>query len=144
MLEFFSVYPRMALILTDFPTGSGKSTVGNLWISEPSLLDKFQCRSDPPHVKYNYALLLPTARKGNVFTVVCLSTIGLMDTDSLLGLVTARSVRILLECFLVFERNLFSIYLCFQIFFLQIIIINLQSETFDIVAFVGIHWCSCI
>ena len=45
--------------------------------------------------------LLPTAREGNVFTGVCLSTIGLMDTGSLLGLVMARSVRILLECFLV-------------------------------------------
>ena len=36
-------------------------------------------------------LLLPTAREGNVFTGVCLSTIGLMDTSSLLGLVTVRS-----------------------------------------------------
>ena len=44
--------------------------------------------------------LLPTEREGNVFTGVCLSTIGLIDTRSLLGL-TARSVRILLECFLV-------------------------------------------
>ena len=44
---------------------------------------------------------LPTAREGNVFTGVGLSTIGLIDTGSLLGLVTARSVRILLECFLV-------------------------------------------
>ena len=33
---------------------------------------------------------LPTAREGSVFTVVCLSTIGLMDTGSLFGLVTAR------------------------------------------------------
>ena len=38
--------------------------------------------------------------EGNVFTGVCLSTIGLMATRSLLGL-SARSVRILLECFLV-------------------------------------------
>ena len=45
--------------------------------------------------------LLPIAREGNVFTGICLSTIGLMDTGSLLGLVKARSVRILLECFLV-------------------------------------------
>ena len=30
-----------------------------------------------------------------------LSKIGLMDTGSLIGPVTARSVRILLECFLV-------------------------------------------
>ena len=44
---------------------------------------------------------LPIGREGNVFTGVCLSTIGLMDTGSLLGLVAARSVRILLECFLV-------------------------------------------
>ena len=44
--------------------------------------------------------LLPTAREGNVFTGVCLSTIGLVATRSLLILVTARSVRILLECFL--------------------------------------------
>ena len=36
-------------------------------------------------------LLLPTAREGNVFTGVCLSTIGLMDTGSLPGLVTVRS-----------------------------------------------------
>ena len=46
-------------------------------------------------------LSLPTEREGNVFTGVCLSTIGLMDTGSLLGLVMAWSVRILLECFLV-------------------------------------------
>ena len=39
--------------------------------------------------------------KGNVFTVVCLSTISLTDTGSLLGLVMARLVRILQECFLV-------------------------------------------
>ena len=44
---------------------------------------------------------LPIAREGNVFTGVCLSTIGLMDTGSLLDLVMPRSVRILLECFLV-------------------------------------------
>ena len=43
-----------------------------------------------------------TDRKGKVmfFTGICLSTICLMATRSLLGLVTARSVRILLECFL--------------------------------------------
>ena len=46
---------------------------------------------------------LPTTREGNVFTGVCLSTISLMATSSLLGLVTAQSVRILLECFLVTE-----------------------------------------
>ena len=45
--------------------------------------------------------MLPTAREGNVFTGVCLSTIGLMHAGSLQGLVTARSVRILLESFLV-------------------------------------------
>ena len=39
--------------------------------------------------------------EGNVFTGVCLSTIGLLANRSLLDLVTARSVRILLECFLV-------------------------------------------
>ena len=49
---------------------------------------------------------LRTAREGNIFTGVCLSTIGLMDTGSLLGLVTARSVRILLECFLVETKSL--------------------------------------
>ena len=56
---------------------------------------------------------LPTAREGNVFTGVCLSATGciagvnfvtyvcyLTATGSLLGLLTARSVRILLECFL--------------------------------------------
>ena len=48
-------------------------------------------------------LLLPTAREGNVFTGVCLSTIGLMATRSLLGPVTVRSVRILLKCFLVWH-----------------------------------------
>ena len=46
-------------------------------------------------------LLLPTTREGNVFRRVCLSTIGLMYTGSLLGLVMAQSVRILPECFLV-------------------------------------------
>ena len=44
---------------------------------------------------------LLTAREGNVFTGVCLSTIGLVATRSLLSLVMARSVRILLECCLV-------------------------------------------
>ena len=44
---------------------------------------------------------LTTAREGNVFTGVCLSTISLMPTGSLLGLVMVRSVRIVLECFLV-------------------------------------------
>ena len=44
--------------------------------------------------------LLPTAREGYVFTGVCLSAIGLVATPSLLILVTARSVRILLEGFL--------------------------------------------
>ena len=39
---------------------------------------------------------------------VCLSTIGFMDTGSLLGLVTARSVSILLECFLVFNSFTFD------------------------------------
>ena len=32
---------------------------------------------------------------------VCLSTVGLMTTRLLLGRVIARSIRILLECFLV-------------------------------------------
>ena len=41
--------------------------------------------------------------EGNVFTGVCLSTIGLIATRSLLGLVVARSARILLEFFLVNE-----------------------------------------
>ena len=47
---------------------------------------------------------LPTAREGNVFRDVCqsfCSQSALMATRSLLKLVTARSVRILLECFLV-------------------------------------------
>ena len=39
-------------------------------------------------------------REGNVFTGIFLFTIGLMATDSLLNLVTVRSVRIL-KCFLV-------------------------------------------
>ena len=51
------------------------------------------------------SILLPTARGGNVFTGVCLSTIGLMTTRSLPVLVAARSVRILLECFLVLSCN---------------------------------------
>ena len=45
-------------------------------------------------------LYLPTAREGNVFTLVCLSTIGLLAIRSLVILVMARSVRVLLECFL--------------------------------------------
>ena len=40
-------------------------------------------------------------REGNVFTGVCLFTIRLVATGSLLVLVVARSVRILLECCLV-------------------------------------------
>ena len=49
----------------------------------------------------DHPILLPTAREGNVFTGVCLCTISLMATQSLLGLVTVRSVQFLLECFLV-------------------------------------------
>ena len=56
----------------------------------------------PPPVQF---LSLPTAREGNVFTGVCLSTVSLMTTWPLLILVTARSVHILLECFLVTVRN---------------------------------------
>ena len=51
---------------------------------------------------------LPTAREGNVFTGVWLSTIDLIASWSLLILITARSARIPLECFLVlcyFSRN---------------------------------------
>ena len=48
-------------------------------------------------------LFLPIAREGNVFTGVCLSTIGLMPTGSLHGLVMARSVRIVLEFFLIYQ-----------------------------------------
>ena len=51
-------------------------------------------------------LHITTAREGNVFTGVCLSTIDLTATGSLLGLLMARSVRILLECFLVIEIKL--------------------------------------
>ena len=58
--------------------------------------------------KRNMTLLLPTAREGSVFIGVCLSTIGLMATSSLLGLHTAWSVRILLECFLVACNTLVS------------------------------------
>ena len=39
--------------------------------------------------------------EANVLTGVCLSTVGLMATRSLIGLVTARLVRLLLECFLI-------------------------------------------
>ena len=48
---------------------------------------------------FGQLVLLPTAREGNVFTGVCLSTIGLM----LLAHCSAflQCVRILLECFLV-------------------------------------------
>ena len=44
--------------------------------------------------------------EGNVFSGVCLSTIGLMATLSLLGLVTVWSVCILLEIFLVFSLSI--------------------------------------
>ena len=63
-----------------------------------------------PHAMLNDVLHKPGAYimgfyrpqgEGNVSTGVCLSTIGLMATRSVLGHVTARSVRILLECFLV-------------------------------------------
>ena len=59
----------------------------------------------PPSIRYwllrGPGFLLPTVRESNIFTGICLSKIGLMPTDSLLGLVTVQSVRILLECFLV-------------------------------------------
>ena len=60
----------------------------------------------------NNSSQLPTAREGNVFTGVYLSTIGLMDTGSLLGFVMAQSVHILLECFLVhiIEQNACILY----------------------------------
>ena len=50
-----------------------------------------KCRVRIP-VKY-----LPTTREGNVFTGVCLSTMGLMDMGSLIHLVMVQSVCILLE-----------------------------------------------
>ena len=47
--------------------------------------------------------------EGNVFASVCLSTIGLMATLSLLVLVTVRSVRtLLLSCFFKFSPNFLS------------------------------------
>ena len=46
--------------------------------------------------------------EGNVFSGFCLSTIGLTGTRSLLGLVAARSARILVECFLVLVVSLFE------------------------------------
>ena len=48
-----------------------------------------------------HSFLTSSQGEGNVFTGVSLSTIGLVATRSLLGLVTAQSIRILLECFLV-------------------------------------------
>ena len=61
-------------------------------------------------------VFLPTAKEGNIFTGVCLSTIGLMDIGSLLGLVTAQSVLTLLECFLVnFEVFCHLVYLHSQL-----------------------------
>ena len=54
--------------------------------------------------------------EGNVFTGVCLLTIRLMATRSLLGLNTARTVCILLECFLVrfyFHQGLIQFQKCF-------------------------------
>ena len=44
--------------------------------------------------------------EGNVFTGVCLCTIGLMATGSLLILITTQSVHILLECFLVSSKQM--------------------------------------
>ena len=54
-----------------------------------------------------YHLIYQPQGGGNVFTGVCLSTVGLMATRTLLGLVTARSVRILLECFLIEGKSWF-------------------------------------
>ena len=54
------------------------------------------------HQKYFYR----PQEEGSVFTGVCLSTLGLMTTRSLLSLVMGRSVRILLECFLVAYNTL--------------------------------------
>ena len=70
---------------------NGPLTIGGTdWIAQ--VIEKASNGTKHPNTAY-----LPTAREGNVFTGVCLSTIGLMDTGSLLGLV----VCILLECFLV-------------------------------------------
>ena len=52
--------------------------------------------------------------EGNVFTAVCLSTIDLMATHSLLGLTTPRLVCILLQCFLVTFCNVVAARLCFH------------------------------
>ena len=65
-----------------------------LGISEPSLLEKSQHRSDPPNMKCNCALL--------------------------------------------FLRQIYSLFMLPNIF-PQTTIVKLQSETFDIVAFVTIH-----
>ena len=66
----------------------------------------FGCRLFGVSTKYELSCkccLLPTAKAGNVFTVVCLFTIDLMATLSQLFLVTAQSAHILLECFLVLK-----------------------------------------
>ena len=52
----------MALIFTDFPTGSGSlpcALLENLWISEPSLgiLKKMQHSLVLPNIKYNCVVL---------------------------------------------------------------------------------------
>ena len=50
---------------------------------------------------HQFVSSIPTSREGHVFTGVCLSTIGLMNTASVLCLIMARSLCILLECFLI-------------------------------------------
>ena len=59
MLEFSSLLRDVSDILR-FPTVHIFKThflLENLWVSEPSLLEKFQCSLAPPNMKYNCAVL---------------------------------------------------------------------------------------
>ena len=47
----------MALIFTDFPTGSGSQPCALLEETSLSKLEKFQRSSDLPNIKYNCAVL---------------------------------------------------------------------------------------
>ena len=68
------------------------------------------------HLINTWRLFLPTPREGNVFIGVCHSVHNWPHGSILVGYsVIVRSVRILLECFLVFYSNsdTRSVILCF-------------------------------
>ena len=91
------------------------------WNLVSKSLQRWTIKTHSP-ILINISIIIACCRlqwKGTVFTCVGLFTIGLMATGSLLILVTVRSVRILLECFLVRESFFWNPVDCLLIRFQQ-------------------------